>query len=129
MAKAIHQFRFYSDSTTESRNEPSGDDYTKAGGMTAFTKGTLFDGTLENSKRYVPILQLGIQSIPGTRFYLNDGVDPITIGSTGIYELDINNGVEISKLAMDVSSMNKINEMQNGYLIIDIIYEKEEDDG
>ena len=97
--------------------------------MTAFTKGTLFDGTLENSKRYVPILQLGIQSIPGTRFYLNDGVDPITIGSTGIYELDMNNGVEISKLAMDVSSMNKINEMQNGYLIIDIIYEKEEDDG
>jgi hypothetical protein len=127
MAKAIHQFRFYTDSGTESRNEPSGKDYVSAGGMEAFSKGTLFDGSVEGSTKYIPILQLGIQTIPGTRFYLNDGVDPIIIGSTGIYELDMDNGVEVSKLTIDIDSLKKISEMQNGYLIIDIIYEKEED--
>ena len=65
MARAIHQFRFYSDAENEERNEPSGADYTAAGGMTAFSTGSLFDGT-KGGKKYVPILQLGIQSIPGT---------------------------------------------------------------
>lgn len=127
MAKAIHQFRFYTDSSTESRNEPSGKEYTDIGGMEAFSKGTLFDGSVEGSSKYIPIFQLGVQTIPGTRFYLNDGVDPIIIGSTGIYELDMDNGVEISKMTVDIDSLKKISEMQNGYLIIDIIYEKEED--
>jgi hypothetical protein len=74
----------------------------------------------------VPILQLGIQTVPGTYFYLNGGLDPIIIGSTGIYELDLNGEVEISKLEIDKDSLTRINEMQNGYLIIDIIYEDEE---
>lgn len=125
MAKAIHQFRFYSDSPSEGRNEPSGLDYTNAGGMTAFASGSLFDGT-KGGKKYVPILQLGIQSIPGTYFYLNGGLDPIIIGSTGIYELDLTGEVEISKLEFELESLQRINSMQNGYLIVDIIYEDEE---
>lgn len=125
MARAIHQFRFYSDSESEPRNEPSGLEYVDLGGMEAFTTGSLFDGT-KGGKKYVPILQLGIQTVPGTYFYLNGGLDPIIIGSTGIYELDLNGEVEISKLEIDRDSLNRINEMQNGYLIIDIIYEDEE---
>ncbi len=125
MAKAIHQFRFYSDSAAEGRNEPSGLDYTNAGGINAFKSGSLFDGT-NGGKKYVPILQLGIQSIPGTYFYLNGGLDPIIIGSTGIYELDLSGEVEISKLEFEEASLKRISEMQNGYLIIDIIYEDEE---
>lgn len=125
MAKAIHQFRFYSDRESEGRNEPSGLDYINAGGMTAFATGSLFDGT-KGGKKYVPILQLGIQSIPGTYFYLNGGLDPIIIGSTGIYELDLSGEVEISKLEFELESLKRINEMQNGYLIVDIIYEDEE---
>ncbi len=125
MARAIHQFRFYSDSESEPRNEPSGLDYVDLGGMEAFTTGSLFDGT-KGGKKYVPILQLGIQTIPGTYFYLNGGLDPIIIGSTGIYELDLTGEVEISKLEIDRNSLERINNMQNGYLIIDIIYEDEE---
>jgi hypothetical protein len=129
MARAIHQFRFYSDAQNEARNEPSGTAYTAAGGMQAFSNGSLFDGTWGDGghKKYVPILQLGIQSIPGTYFYLNGGLDPIIIGSTGIYELDLTGDIEISKLEFDYSSLQRINEMANGYLIIDIIYESEED--
>jgi hypothetical protein len=126
MARAIHQFRFYSDSESEPRNEPSGPDYTNAGGMQAFSSGSLFDGT-KGGKKYVPILQLGIQSVPGTYFYLNGGLDPIIIGSTGIYELDLSGEIEISKLEFDYASLTRINEMANGYLIIDIIYEDEEE--
>lgn len=125
MARAIHQFRFYTDSESEPRNEPSGLDYVDAGGITAFSTGSLFDGT-KGGKKYVPILQLGIQTIPGTYFYLNGGLDPIIIGSTGIYELDLTGEVEISKLEFDLKSLERINTMQNGYLIVDIIYENEE---
>ena len=124
MARAIHQFRFYSDSSSEERNEPSGVDYISAGGMQAFSTGSLFDGT-KGGKKYVPILQLGIQSIPGTYFYLNGGLDPIIIGSTGIYELDLTGEIEISKLSFDWNSLDRINNMANGYLIVDIIYDDE----
>jgi hypothetical protein len=37
----------------------------------------------------MPIVQLGIQSVPGTKFYLNGSNNPIIIGNTGIYELDL----------------------------------------
>ena len=94
--------------------------------MTAFSTGSLFDGT-KGGKKYVPILQLGIQSIPGTYFYLNGGLDPIIIGSTGIYELDLSGEIEISKLEFDYESLERINKMANGYLIVDIIYEDEEE--
>lgn len=127
MAKAIHQFRFYSDSANEDRNEPSGLDYVAAGGMQAFSTGSLFDGT-KGGKKYVPIVQLGIQSIPGTYFYLNGGLDPIIIGSTGIYELDLTGEIEISKLEFDWKSLDRINSMANGYLIVDIIYEDENEE-
>lgn len=126
MARAIHQFRFYSDSTADGRNEPSGNDYTAAGGMNAFVSGSLFDGS-SGGKKYVPILQLGIQSLPGTQFYLNGSEDPIIIGSTGIYELDLEGDVEITKLEFYEPSLKRINESQNGYLIVDIIYEDEEE--
>ncbi len=77
-----------------------------------------------------PIYQLGIQSLPGTKFYLNGGVDPIIIGSTGIYELDLHDKATISSLRFAADSVKTI---QNGFdnntsfLIVDIIYEGEEE--
>ena len=39
---------------------------------------------------YSPIIHLGIQTLPGTKIYLNGFYDaPIIIGATGIYELDL----------------------------------------
>jgi hypothetical protein len=37
------------------------------------------------------VSHLGIQGEPGVVFYLNNGIDPITIGATGIYEINFEN--------------------------------------
>lgn len=40
------------------------------------------------------IIAFGIQATPGTKFYLNGRAEyPIIIGATGIYELDLRNGL------------------------------------
>ena len=73
--------------------------------------------------RYVPIIQLGIQAVPGTKFYLNGSNNPIIIGNTGIYELDLQGLTEINSLQFDASSINFISANDNAYLIVDMIYE------
>ena len=112
MAKKIMQFRYYSDSNT-SKNQPS------SAGMAYYVKGSVFNN-------YYPIVQLGIQALPGTKFYLNNSLTPITIGSTGIYELDLDGLSAITNLRFDYASMNAINENSNAYLIVDTISESEE---
>ena len=107
MANKVIQYRYYNDGNLN--NFPS-----KATGN-LFTSGTAFSET-------IPILQLGIQSLPGTKFKLNNSVD----GSTGIYELDLDNKTEISSLAFDATSIQNINENNGAYLIVDIIYENSE---
>lgn len=116
MAKAIHQFRFYNDSASEDRNEPSHDAFNGVGGAAGFADGDVF-------KNYYPFYQLGVQTIPGTMIYLNGSEDPVIIGSTGIYELDAQDGVEISTLQIDGRSLGMINEAEDGYIIIDILYD------
>ena len=77
-----------------------------------------------------PIYQLGIQALPGTKFFLNGGIDPIIVGATGIYELDLQDKASISALRFDVKSMKtieKAGEAGNGFLIVDIVYEGEEE--
>ena len=107
MAKQIMQFRYY----TENGNK----NYPKA-----ITKSRLVSGSIFQT--YTPITQLGIQALPGTKFYLNDGTTPIIIGSTGIYELDLEGLSEITNLAFDGTSIENINKNNNAYLIVDIVY-------
>ena len=116
MAKAVHQFRFYQNNASEDRNEPSADAFISVGGATGFANGDVF-------KEYYPFYQLGIQTLPGTMFYLNGSEDPIIIGSTGIYELDMQDGVEISTLQIDGRSLGVIDDAEDGYIIIDILYD------
>lgn len=72
---------------------------------------------------FAPIEQLGIQTLPGTKFYLNQSLDPIIIGSTGMYELDLRNTTAIlSSLRFDAASMETIKNLDNGFLIIDLVY-------
>lgn len=110
MANVVKQFRFYSDNA--SLNQPS--NATKS----LLTSGRLFEN-------YRPIIQLGIQTLPGVKFYLNADVlsDPIIIGQTGIYELDLKGDIEISSLTFDGSSIDRISETPEAYLIIDIVYD------
>ena len=107
MAKKITQFRYYSEGNA--KNQPSNINKAK------LQSGSIFTG-------YTPITQLGIQALPGTKFYLNDGLSPILIGSTGIYELDLEGLSEINKITFEGASIESINKNNNAYLIVDLIY-------
>lgn len=113
MAKAIHQFRFYKDSPDEERNAPSGLAYE---GIASFATGDVF-------KNYYPFYQLGIQTVPGTMIYLNGSEDPVIIGATGIYELDMSDGVEVYSLKVNGTSLSALNAAPDGYIIIDVLYD------
>ena len=72
---------------------------------------------------YVPIIQLGIQALPGTKFNLNANLDPIIIGVSGMYELDLtNSSAVLTSLTFDKDSLDQIDKNPDGYLIIDIVY-------
>ncbi len=75
----------------------------------------------------MPIVQLGIQSLPGTKFYLNNGIEPVELGITGIYELDLTAGATITAIRFDRNSLDTIINNVNASLIVDIVYETEEE--
>ena len=113
MANKVTQYRYYGEKNAN--NSPK--DVTRKN----FISGEVFSNTL-------PILQLGIQTLPGTKFFLNNGKDPIIVGSTGIYELDLQNKTEISSLRFDPRIFDLIEGKDtNAYLIVDIVYEEMED--
>jgi hypothetical protein len=61
--------------------------------------------------------------LPGTKFYLNNSNDPVIIGNTGIYELNLNGLSEITAIEFDRASINSIALNNSAYLIVDILYE------
>ena len=111
MAKQIKQIRYYGDK--HPNNYP------------ADAKRPTYQNLISGSvfSTYVPMVQLGIQALPGTKFYLNGSNNPIIIGSTGIYELDLYGLTEINALQFDARSISAINANNSAYLIVDIIYE------
>lgn len=110
MAKHIMQFRYYND---EQGNNNQPEDLNAE----SLNKGTIFS-------KYLPFTQLGIQALPGTRFFLNDNIEgPVIIGSTGIYELELEGISKISSLKFDSKSLKLIADNPNAFLIIDVIYE------
>ena len=111
MARKIKQFRFYGSGNVN--NYPPCEDFS------IYTSGSIFN-------EYYPIVQLGIQTLPGTQFYLNGYKEPIIVGATGIYEINLDGEIEIIKLEFNDNSMVNIANNSNNYLIIDIIYEAEE---
>ena len=123
MANKIKQFRYYNDTNNLGKNSPSvitidGADVDVS--YAHYVSGAVFGECF-------PVLQFGIQSLPGTKFYLNNSNDPIIIGSTGIYELDLEGQTEITQIQMDGGSMKTINDNDSAYLIIDIIYDNGEE--
>lgn len=83
--------------------------------------------TGEIFSNYTPIVQLGIQTLPGVKFYVNGNVYPITIGVTGIYEIDSSCDIMITSLRFDGESLKMIEDSPITKLIVDIIYEEEEE--
>ena len=112
MAKHIMQFRYYNDEQGNN-NQPE-----------SLKAKNLEKGENNIFSKYTPITQLGIQTLPGTRFYLNSNIEgPIIIGSTGIYELDLEGISKINSLYFDSTSLKLIADNPNAFLIIDVIYE------
>ena len=116
MSKAIRQYRFFNSESAETRNYPSGLNSAN------LTSGSIFF----NDPELGAITQLGIQTLPGTKFFLNNGITPVIVGYTGIYELDLRSEAEITALSFDSSSINTISSINGAYLIVDAVYEVEE---
>ena len=108
MAKRVKQFRFFS-STDTSHN----------------TSNTTFQSLMSGNvfADVLPILQLGIQALPGTKFYVNSSTSPIVIGVTGVYEMSLQDNTQITSLSFDGNSLDTIANSSTGGLIIDITYE------
>lgn len=108
MAKKVKQIRYYSDDNTSNYGGP--------------TYRNLISGSVFTP--YIPMVQLGIQTLPGVKFYLNGSTNPVIVGSTGIYELDVQNLTDINSLQFDAGSVALIKNNDSAYLIVDIIYDK-----
>lgn len=109
MAKQIKQFRYYSENNEKNYPEIINTDN--------LSTGSIFS-------QYMPASQIGIQALPGTKFYLNNSYLPIVIGFTGIYELNIEDFGEITSIRFDNESVNKIKINPETYIMVDLIYDK-----
>lgn len=108
MAKKVSQLRYYNNGNN--KNYPAN---TTAQGLISGQAFTDFGS----------IYQIGIQTLPGTKFFLNGSAHPIIIGITGIYELEVANFSTIKQIQFDSTSISLIENNSNAYLIIDILYE------
>lgn len=106
--KSVKQFRYYG--IDDENNYPS-----KVVNYTQLRRGNIF-------KDSGVISQLGIQGKPGTKFFLNGGSHSITIGDTGIFELDLKGKGFISAIRFDGDSLDSYED--NDRLLIDIVYER-----
>lgn len=113
MAKKIKQYRYYGRNSSNA-NFPL--DLTREGLISGFA-----------FTESIPITQLGIQTLPGTVFYVNNSPEPVVVGSTGIYELDLSSGTFITNLRFDIESIRTIENISTAYLIVDVVYEVEEE--
>lgn len=113
--RRIQQFRYYGDGSA--KNYPEGLSYTDLRTGRIFTN-------------YLPFAQLGIQAAPGTKFYLNKGENPLTIGYTGLYEIEYEEIIKIYSLSFDAGSLEEIDtankELEDNRtygIVIDVVYE------
>ena len=61
------------------------------------------------------VTQLGIQAPPETTFYLNGFENPLQVGCTGIYELDLEGLTTLTELKFSKESLVQT-------IIVDIVY-------
>ena len=108
MAQKFAQIR-YKSSTTGSNNYP-----------TTLKKAAMVNGSAFTS--YYPIVKLTIDALSGTKFFINQGKQPVIINSTGIFELDLGETFPINSLSFEGDSLDK-NTKEDKTILIDIIYE------
>ena len=104
--KKLYQFRYYGQ-----------------GNENNFPADLNIEETVNLLQNYPRTTQLGIQSWPGAKFSLNEGNNPIEVGMTGIYELDLDGLTYLYGLYFDQETLNQVSETKG--IIIDLIYEGE----
>ena len=111
--KQIKQFRYHGSSqAAQAKNYPNVSNY-----YGILTKGNLFAS-------HGGISHLGIQAIPGTKFYLNNSVFPIEVGSTGIYELETGGLGNIFAIRFDSVTLDWYDAVgTSNRILIDIVFE------
>lgn len=109
----VTQMRYYGIGNSE--NFPSTEGYWYNGENLSEIKNLLSD--------YGPAIKIGIQTLPGTVFHLNDSSDKIILDHTGIYELDLRDTTTtINTLFFEPLSLLAISSIDNASLIVDILY-------
>jgi hypothetical protein len=111
MKRYVKQFRYYGEGSSLNSVDIN---------ATALANGGAFNN-------YTPIVKLGIQTIPGTRFYINGSVESTIVNNSGIFELDLEDRIQITGLRFNPMSLVKISQMEKGYLLVDIVYESTEE--
>lgn len=113
-SKIIKQYRYYFDPQEDNETSPN---YPK--NLTADLLKA--DNTIFSEEKI--IYQLGIQALPGTKFFINDSEYPVIIGTTGLFEIDLSSGIQINHLYFDATSLEVIANNPSAVLIIDTIEE------
>lgn len=83
------------------------------------TRDTLVTGSAFSN--YLPLSQLGVRALPGTKFYINGTDSPVIIGFTGMFELDLSKGGSVTSLTFDANSLQEIENNDSAYLVIDML--------
>lgn len=124
--KRVAQFRFFGDANTTFNTADQTVIYHQMDDNQPSSLTALDLASGEIFEDYTPIIQLGIQSQPGLKFNLNTNLDPIVIGASGIYELDLtDSSAVLTSLTFEKESLDLINANPDGYIIIDIVYQGE----
>lgn len=122
MAK-IAQFRYYGESNENNYTSIKDGEIPSKNNLKMPSKDNL---KIEASNLFTgcyPIVQLGIQTLPGAEIYINGCDFPMIIGSTGILDLELDTTVQITSLAFSEQTLDRIDSTVGGYILIDILYE------
>ena len=124
--KRVAQFRFFGDANTTFNSFDQTAIYHQMDDNQPSSLSALDLASGEIFTDYTPIMQLGIQSQPGLKFNLNTNLDPIVVGASGMYELDLTDTSSVlTSLTFEKESLDLINSNPDGFLIIDIVYQGE----
>lgn len=121
MSKQVKQIRYYSDN----KLLYMGSNGTIYFPLDGYTQETFITGAAFAD--YMPTTHLAIQAPSGTVFYLNDNTNDIMVGPNGVFEIDVEGLTEITSLRFNNASMTKIDANPATYIIVDLVYEKEEE--
>ena len=87
----------------------------------------------ENNSKNQPLNEISLETLEsGSVFFSEEGLgsnakNPTIIGATGIYELDLEGFSEVNSLRFDKTSASIINDIGSAYIIVDALYEVEEE--